>query len=300
MIIRKSREVTFATKEIAARFRDMTPVLGERRRKKARTEYIRTQATTSIIHTCIWASVFCRETGVWYRVNGQHTSGVVCDWVGELPEWPVLMEEYECDTIREVAELWATFDSKRSNRNAYEINECRASSLPQIRGTPAKVLRSAAAGISYAILGHTREDASDKSKLLEFNQEFVNWVAPFFTTDDGRKYFLRLPVMAAMYNTYKANEEIAKTFWWDAISARDANPDSGSRLLNKFLISTVSFNRTDARGKRKRTEPAEVKEFFDKCIHCWRAFVDGNKPMPKGRIPYDRDKPSPSAKILAK
>src|SRR5262245_38081955 len=73
--------------------------------------------------TVTWAKAWCEETKDWYRIDGKHTS-LLLTKQKEIPEFYVTIQVYVCDTLKDVADLYSTFDTNLQTRTARDIYLC--------------------------------------------------------------------------------------------------------------------------------------------------------------------------------
>ncbi len=123
------------TKKIAKEFAEMDPAPHDRPLSERRLQVYQRIFTDGGFRPCTWAKAICEETNGIYRVNGKHTSTFLSG-LETLPEYYVTIEDYQCDTLEDVARLYATFDSKMQSRTASDINMSFAATIPELRELP--------------------------------------------------------------------------------------------------------------------------------------------------------------------
>ena len=77
-------EVKPLTRELAAQFREMDPSPTERDLNPQRLKHLREKADAGLLVNFHWARA--RMGGKWLRMNGQHSSNVLCDLNGSFPD----------------------------------------------------------------------------------------------------------------------------------------------------------------------------------------------------------------------
>src|SRR4051812_22803639 len=97
------------TKALAKAFVDMEAAPHDRPLSERRLQVYEKLLYMGEFRPVTWASAYCVETGETYRVNGKHTS-IMLSGLEVLPDFFVTIEEYECDTLQDVAKLYSTFD----------------------------------------------------------------------------------------------------------------------------------------------------------------------------------------------
>ncbi|MES2091597.1 MAG: hypothetical protein V4532_16725 [Pseudomonadota bacterium] len=225
-----------------------------------------------------WASAICTETGGLYRVNGKHTS-ILLAGLERMPEFFVTIEEYECDTLEDVARLYATFDSRMQTRSANDIYLSFASTIPELACLPHKAIFLAAAGIYYALnptVGHGASQPAERAELLLEYPEFVIWLAEIMTGGHrdnqvgkaNSAHLRRVGVTAAMFSTWHKAKADATAFWTMVRDETGATPSTPDRKLAKFLITTGA----NSEGKGSKVKHADIREFYVRSLHAWSAW----------------------------
>ena len=100
------------------------PVPGERDLKSSRLRFLTGLLEDGKFNRCDWGTCHCKEDGLTYRCNGQHSSNRLRavlngEIEAEFPEGvPVTLTKYECDTKLELANVFDQFDQHHSSRSA--------------------------------------------------------------------------------------------------------------------------------------------------------------------------------------
>lgn len=244
-----------------------------------------------------WASAYCRETGGTYRVNGKHTS-IMLSRQDPVGEFYVVLEEYICDTLEDVAKLYATFDSKMQSRNSNDIYLSFAATLPELATFSQKTIVCAVTGIAYHKFGqdlYSKTQPAERAELILEHPEFVEWLGSLYTggleqseTGWNKKcgHLQRLPVAAAMFGCWLRDPVAATQFWNHVRDETGPDPKSPDRRIARYLMTTVmrSTSRDINDGKA-----AGNREIYVKCIHSWNAWRKGTTTSLK----YYSDKPIP-------
>lgn len=281
-----SRAVT-TTPALAARFRDMDPWAGERPLKLARLDFLRREAEAGRFSTCIWVAAWCLQDGKTYRLNGQHTSHVLAD--PEVPPQTVIVEEYECQTLDDVADLYATFDTREAVRTQREVNAVVAAVTPGLENIPDGVVAILVGGICFhhnPNQGRDRASGRDRAAVLRDNVEFCQFFMGL--SPDGkhtgtfRAHLCRVGVAAAVYATWLKYGEGCKDFW-ERVRDGDGSidPAEATRRLNAHLAEVAA---TRGKGGRK---VLETKDTYEKCLRYWNKYRtnQANGTKRTGKIP---------------
>src|ERR1051325_5018269 len=126
----KSATAVQITKELATKYVEMTPAPGDRPLSEVRMRTYRKALNDGRFRPMTWASGHLPD-GSEFRVNGKHTSLLFQEHGGN-PGMIVFVEIYDCDLMDDVAELYATFDSRVSARTNSDIFFSFAQANPQL------------------------------------------------------------------------------------------------------------------------------------------------------------------------
>ena len=273
--------VEVLTKKLVDEWVGMTPCPDDRPLKKHRMDAHRQSLKEEKLRSPEWAYALCR--GNMYRVNGKHTSNVLqSEWDSiKDKEICVVITGYDCDTLEDLADLYATFDNKVQTRTASEVYNVFKGSRSDLCEIPLKIVTLSIQGLSYNLWeeGASRHNAAEKAQLLMQYPSFAAFLYEIFGNRTGKAGYLtsvnhmyRMPVVAAMARTWFKRPEKAKLFWElvrDSSSPDNKAPD---RVLAMWLLShTVTAptgNRTFKKGSL-----STPKEMMTRCIHAWNAWI---------------------------
>jgi hypothetical protein len=225
-----------------------------------------------------WASAICKETGDVYRVNGKHTS-IMLSGLDKMPEFFVTVEEYECDTLEDVAQLYATFDSKMQSRSAKDIYLSFAAVVPELANISNKIVSLSVSGMAYHVWQGmaTAKQPAERAELLLEEPGFVIWLGELLSEglrEDNRQssdHIRRSPVVSAIYASWKKAKGPALEFWTAVRDEIDPDPNSASRKLARFLHRAGTVARAGTTGSRGVMR-AGGREFYVKSLHAWNAW----------------------------
>lgn len=279
------------TKQLAKQFAEMAAAPHDRPLSERRMMVYRKMLQEGTFRPVTWSCAVCVETGDVYRVNGKHTSTVLAA-MEKLPDFYVTVEEYECDTLEDVARLYATFDSKMASRTASDINMSFAATVSELSGIPARVINPAVSGMSYHIwhdrTGH--HQAAERAELLMEHPDFVIWLAEMVSSGEGgnSRSICRQPVVAAMFAGWQKSKSAATEFWTAVRDETGPTPDLPSRKIAKYLGATSVKNGTGA----AKVKAASIREIYVRCLHAWNAWRKGEQT----NLKYYPDADIPTAK----
>lgn len=268
------------TKALAKQFMDMDSAPHDRPLSERRLAVYERLLNEGSFRPVTWATALCEETGGVYRVNGKHTSTLLASQK-EIPEFFVTIEEYECDSLEDVAKLYSTFDSKMQSRTASDINQSFAATISALAGVAARTINIAVAGMTYHLGTYNNQPAERAESLLEY-PEFVVWLhglasenSPLESSNKGVtgscKHILRQGVVGAAFGCWQKAKGPASEFWRAVRDETGARPDLPDRKLARYLAATGS---TLGLGSR-RSRRGDVREMYVKSIHAWNAWRKG-------------------------
>lgn len=295
------------TKKLATTYAEMDPAPHDRPLSERRLQVYTRQFKDGLFRPCTWASAICKETGGVYRVNGKHTSTLLSG-LDQLPEYYVTIEEYECDTLEDVAKLYATFDSNLQSRTARDIYLSFAATVTELNDLPANVIVLAVTGMSVskgktylnpAGTTTTRGQPADRAEVLLDHPEFVLWLHSVLSAGpdnprgrDGRsqsKHMQRAPVVGAMFDSWNKAKTAATEFWSAVRDESGDSPQKPDRKLARYLLTAgVDMGA----GVRSRLRTVTPREMYVKCLHAWNAWRKGETT----NLNYYADKEVPTAK----
>lgn len=259
------------TRALVDEFFNMTPAPGDRQLKDVRASRIRHLLMTGQYRTGEFASAHCLETGETYRVNGKHTSAVLASLNGDMPKevW-VIVERFVCDTLDDVARLYATFDARDSLRTTGDINRSFAGGHEELAHISSRIIYACATGLSYEKWedGYTRVRPEDRAALLIENCAFVTWYHSLVPSwNQSVAHVCRGAVVAAMVRTYFKSQRAATEFWELVRDGSGSNHKSADRILNKFLLTHAV-----SRGTLTTKQDSSRRAMYVKCLHAWNAW----------------------------
>lgn len=264
------------TKALATEFAEMDAAPHDRNLSERRLQVYQRLLVSGEFRPVTWARAYCAETSGTYRVNGKHTS-VMLSGISPMPEFYVTIEDYVCDTLDDVARLYATFDSKMQSRTARDIYLSFAGTVPELAEVADRNIGVSAAGMAYAVHGEGSFNlqAADRAELLLEHPEFVLWLHNIFSYVEAGdverrsvKHLVRAAVVAAMFGTWQRVKLDSTRFWTAVRDESGEIPSLPDRKLARYLLS-VGIN--SGAGVR-RVKVVTHREVYVKCIHAWNAW----------------------------
>lgn len=289
-------KTVLARRDLIDEFVNMKPVPHDRPLSERRMMVYERILRNQEFRTVVWASVMCFETGEVMRVNGKHTS-LLLSKQDPIPDFHVTVERYQADTLKDVANLYNTFDSSLASRTTADINMAFAATVPELAKIPPKFINlavSAAAFHEYDEHTRGRVPPAEKAELLLDIVTFVQWLNRFFpkshprSREDmaGARPLNRSPVVTAMLATYRQGP-IVSTRFWEAVRDETADKGDPTRTLAKFLTSVVM-----AGGRGSAGRAVGFNEVYAKCIHAYNAWRR-NEPLERLNYFANAELPKP-------
>jgi len=274
MLALKRSETVVLTPKMAQEFANMPHSPGERPYDPKRTEWLKQRFYSGMFYAPTFATFTFRKERRKLRVNGQHTSTMLCQLTKD--EFPkdknVLMVEFEGDTEEDLIVAFQQFDQRESGRSTADTYWSHLAKHPDllkdssvIRDRVSKIVDGMAFAYSSVYGNQGVAGAHERAKLIHVHPEFVRDGCRVMTT----KLLSSRPVVAAMLTTYTKNRKALEDFW---VQVRDeTHPDSThpTRVLSRWLVEAKS--NTSARKAEKLTP----RGIYACCIHAWNAFRRG-------------------------
>lgn len=265
----KSRVIEKLTPKHVREARSAPDIPGERVKKKSRLQWVIDLLEHGDFCRADFAYCACKETGKRHRVNGNHTSTVLLQCIentAEMPPFPddimVQVEEWECDTITDLINVFDTFDNARSTRSSDDRLHNFIGQHPDLYSMPEECVKAAVRGVNKDREFKKNPDsphfsARDVGLLLEDNdvRRYCAWIADFAgSTYNGWK---QVGINAAMYDSWVDDEEVASVVWEEVMSESNADPASQSRLFTNTLRTYLA-----RKGKKPDFFYRKCQKFF--------------------------------------
>lgn len=281
------------TADLALDFSTMRATPGERRLDQRRIDYLWGELRSGKFRSPTWARAKWNDT--WHRVNGQHTSMMLASKI-DTTDFPfgleITIEEFECESVHDLCELFRTYDNKNSVRSHSDIVNQHLRSSESATGVPTSAAEKALAGIIlwYVAYGQSMwandvPSDDEKYRLIFSNQNFIEWSHKHIY----HKHLAKPGVFAAALELYRMkipNLQDVELFF--EMVLKESHPDSknATRTLATFL-----------KDLKNKSSPAykefsgDTKAHLAKCIHAWNAWRKGAPTA----LSYYRDKRLPWA-----
>lgn len=186
----------------------------------------------------------------------------------------MIVEEYRCETLDDVADLYATFDTRESVRSQREVNNVVASVTEGLESVPANILAILVGGMNFHFNpngGIKNKSGRERAAIVRDHVPFVQFfmsLAPDGKFANGFKYHLcRVGVVAAVFAIWLEYQEESRDFW-EKVRDGDgsSDPKEARRRLNALLAGIAA-----SRGKGGRGV-ADSKDIYKKCLKYWNNY----------------------------
>jgi hypothetical protein len=269
------------TKSVAREHANLPPAPGDRGLKEARLQSHRKSFQEGTMRPVEWATAYCKENGLTYRVNGNHTSTILSEMI--VPDFYVTIHNFECDTLHDVSRLYSTFDSRIQIRNNTDINRSYCASIPELSDFPDALINQIISGIAYSKWKDEYFGVNPTTRAEQiFNYvNFAVWIREMTLGERGepvsRNFLTRVAVITAMLETWQKNKADATKFWSFVRDQTGESPDLPDRKLAKYLLLLYGKGSPERSRFSGRTTRVQNREILCKCIKAWNAYRT-NKP----------------------
>jgi hypothetical protein len=262
------------TPELASYVATLTPVPGERCLRPARRMYLTTQLLHGKFCGPDWAVGVCKEDGLTYRLDGQHSSDLLANLPSGTP-FPtgllVTLTTYEFDSMADAADVFNLFDNPRSVRNNADMMGIYAAHVPELKGYTRDFLIEVSNGLHEAEMQRKRRGAKDavlfgpRDRGLYFavpdRPDFVaivHWLADFRERKNG-SFLSRSVIVSDMIANRAMAPELAKEFWTLVFSENHPDPDHETRILAETfreMLAVAAKQKLDLNVFRRKSQRA--------------------------------------------
>ncbi len=221
----------------------------------------------------------CKEDGLDYRMNGQHTSWAVLELPeNEKPAYKVKLYKYTCETMNDVRQLYSTFDRNLARSmgnviNAYVLGQTGFEKFD------ASAIRHVAAGFALWRWEHAHErqkydgDARGALMITEFRDLSIGVLNMLMglgrTPEIGHLW--RAPTIAAIFETRSKVIGDSNTFWKGIADGLGFETKTDPRLKLRTLLRETSLS---VRGQHTRVSQEYM---YRACILAWNAWREGRE-----------------------
>lgn len=259
------------TPQLAEEMRDLEPSPTERELDPKRVQHLKDKATDregSKLVTFNWAKVLFK--GKPYRMNGQHSSTMLCELNGEFPEnLYAHVDTYEADSEESLAVLFRQFDDRRSSRSPADICGAYQGLEPALAHLPRREVQIAIQGVAWyeknvsGVSGRAGDDIYEMLHNTKYHP-FILWFCELFNKHKTGE-LKATTIIASIFATFHQNEPAAKAFWHDVARGGDEfNEEAPETVLSQWLLKVKDLSA----GHKDKPKPGGL---YNGCIQAWNA-----------------------------
>ena len=216
--------------------------------------------------------------GVVYKINGQHTCWAKFDFPGYCPK--VREIRFKVDTAEDLRQLYSTFDRNlvRDDKHITLIGLSGNVHLKDFNNTLLKFVVTAFKFWVFATSGERKRcSPQDIAALIESKHlQLFRTVCDFVSHHvDGKKEAMpmrRVPVVAAMFETFNKVSTIAPQFWQPVCDGVGLDSKTDARWALRALLSAVKLS---ANKGRAMTE----EDMYRHCIPAFNRWRKGESTL---------------------
>ena len=264
-------ETVDLTPQLAQEFASMTPSPTERESSASRKRFLEKEHDAERFKAVHW--VKAELNGTTYRMNGQHSAGMLVDLNGTFPQQAKAhIDTYKVERPEDLALLFRTFDSRNSARSALDVSGAYQGLVSEVAEVDRRLAKMALSGITWFLKLIIKrpvpggDDVFDLFAETEYHP-FILFYGNTCTPRSKTQELQAAPVAAAMYGTFLKNEEQARVFW-PAVALNNAADDSDPAQLLSAQLVEVRENLDVRWGPRT---------YYAKCVKAWNAFLQGKQ-----------------------
>ena len=264
-------ELVPLTPELAQQFHTMPASPTERDLNPLRTKFLRQRILNGMAVPFHWSSAIL--DGKEFRMNGRHSSGVLCELNGAFPEGLMVHRDlYEVPNMDSTAMLFRQFDARQSGRSPADVAGAYQGLYEPLNEVPRAIAKIGIEGVAWyqrnimgAVMPQTGDDNYTKFANPLFHP-FLRWLGDSISRKTPE--MARVPVCAAMYATHEANAPEAEGFWSSVANGGDPFDETApATTLDTWLKEQKAF---------RCKIPAKPLELYQGCIYAWTAFREGH------------------------
>lgn len=263
-----SSETRDLTPSLAAEFANMPASVTERDLDPKRLRYLRDTILARRALPFQWARATVRADGTTYRVNGHHSSTVLAEMNGEMPEGlRAHIDDFEVDSIPDLAVLFRQFDNRRSARTVADIAGASQMIVAELRDVPRNAARRAIEGVAWyedRVFGSDVPKGDEMFTLFERPRyhAFVQFMGGIYSVKTPE---FSTPVVGAMFATHSREPTQAEIFWNDVARQGASHEEKHpAAALDAWLLA--------AKDAPIKPKPMEI---YRNCVIAWNAFRNG-------------------------
>jgi len=267
------------TRELAQQHIELLPMPGEREAKPQRIKFLREHLLNGTFMSPQWAVGRDRETGIHYRLDGQHSSKFLSELAeGEFPQdLTVQMTTWEFDSFADdAADLFNLFNNPRSARSNEDVMGVYRAQVPALAHLPRAFLVHVANGIHLhenlryddgaedVLPLHGPRERGEYFRESQASVEIALWLSQFLTTKN-QSFMGRAEIVAEQIREWRAAPDLATEFWSYVFREDHPQADHETRVLAETFREWAITRRTRA------------PQYRAKAVKAWKEYQKQGK-----------------------
>jgi hypothetical protein len=229
--------------------------------------YLDAQIKAGLAVPFSWATA--ELDGKVYRVNGQHSSNVLANLNGAIPEGlSAHVDHYQVKDMTGLVLLFRQFDPRQSARKPKDVARAYQGCVEAIRDVPPDAAKLAVEGVAWYLreveeAEHVSvgDDVYDLFNVEDYHQ-FIIWIGGLLSIKTPE--LKRPPIVAAMYATFEKDSEDARDFWQDVSRGGDQyNDKAPSTVVDAWFKALHNGHRPDG---------VKSAQIYQACVFAWNAY----------------------------
>jgi len=279
-----SSETVDLTPQLAADFAAMPASLTEREIKPKRVEHLKDAVLGGRALAFNWMRAKVTDSGILYRVNGQHSSAMLTQLNGQFPDdLKVHIDDYEVPDNASLALLFRQIDNRMSARTIEDISGAYQGLQTDLVDVPRSSARRAIEGAAWyrkKIIGDDVPTGDERFSLFNDTalHPFIQMVGRIVSAKTPES---TTPVIGTMCGTWEREPSVSEVFWDEVAKQGGGNEENHpTTALDKWLLEA-----------RERDDKPREMEVHRTCVLAWNAHRHGRTLDRIGK--YDPKKGSP-------
>jgi hypothetical protein len=268
------------TPKIAAAHLALTPVGVDCKLKPKKMADLRKHILNKSFHSSEWGIIKCKEDGGTHRVNGKTTSTLFSDprvWAEYLEKYgedikvKIVCTTWECDTLREMSKIFATYDRKITVRSPSDNNKAAASYVVSLATASKTTIDKCVSGIATAQLGHMyhlHRSAEERAQELFNHDEYCAFIREHYESKEVdssiREKFRQYGIFGAMWLCFNEDKKAARIFWGLVFKGEGPAKSRARKLHTHIITKPLTVLRGNSSNERTESRLQECLRQFDK------------------------------------
>jgi hypothetical protein len=253
------------TREVAETFKNLEPSPTERELDPKRIKHLKAKADNGLLVPFHWARATTPD-GRLVRMNGQHSSTMLCELNGHFPTGLfVTIEDYEVFGSDGLGWLFKQFDDRKSVRSLADVAGSWQGLQPALREVARPTGKIGIEGAAWYLRTIEGIPVGEDIYYL-FNRtglhDFLLWLNEILSIKTPE--LKRAAITAAIYATFIKDAADARKFWAEvARGGVEYEENAPASVLDAWLKSAKE-------GELK--DDLKPAQYYQGCIYAWNAF----------------------------